>query len=564
MKKFFVFALLFTASLVHAQTAALPIYACVLPGTQALVSGLKSSNYQYGIIPSCTVTVYLSGTTTIATTSPMTPRTANLDGSIPPIYAATGVAYDVKLSGGGGNANCTTAPNCYTTPVTLTGVIVGGGGGDMVTSPNSTLNVGGSSTNTTLDINLAKTNTWTGIQTFQQYVAITQTSGSQFLLMGNQDSTGANNPAMLRAVNGNFCFGHGSSWSGSGGTFTCNVYMTNSGGVSLGTDAASSTDPGAGNVLSSGYADFAGGYKVGGSPFGTVNLSHWTDAGIANGNCPVWNSSTSKWTPGSCGSVYTLPIASFSTLGGVKPDGTSCTVNATTGILTCEGSGGGYPGVTTDGSDGLLVAGAVSPGTSPYCDIRSMGYVPGVSSSIDPYFQACLNTLDSAPAGAAGLIRVEGGHWNYPLPCQGANCTLSTPIGYSASQPFNVLLDGTFYINSTMAFGNGVSRISGAPGIQGGQFQRAWGPLIGGPPAKGTLGTAITTTNAAVTMALTYSDGSIANLPPGAAITIAANATVTGVTATRAGSIYGAGLATLTFPGAQRVPWYGANCKWLF
>jgi len=298
----------------------------------------------------------------------------------------------------------------------------------------------------------------------------------------------------------------------------------------------------------------ASGYKVGGSAFGTVNLADWTDSGVANGLCPVWNSGTSKWTPGSCGSSYTLPIATSSTLGGVKPDGTSCTVNATTGILTCEGSGGGYPGVTTDGSDGLLVAGAVSSGTSPYCDIRSMGYVPGVSASIDPYFQACLNTLDSAPAGAAGLIRVEGGHWNYPLPCQGANCTLSTPIGYNASQPFNVLLDGTFYINSTMAFGNGVSRISGAPGIQGGQFQRAWGPLIGGPPAKGNLGTAITTTNAAVTMALTYSNGSIANLPPGAAITIAANATVTGVTATRAGSIYGAGLATLTFPGAQRVP----------
>jgi hypothetical protein len=44
-----------------------------------------------------------------------------------------------------------------------------------------------------------------------------------------------------------------------------------------------------------------------------------------------------------CGSggTYSLPIATTSTLGGVKPDGTSCTVNGTTGVLTCIGTGGG-------------------------------------------------------------------------------------------------------------------------------------------------------------------------------------------------------------------------------
>ena len=222
MKKFFVFALLFTASLVHAQTAALPIYACVLPGTQALVSGLKSSNYQYGIIPSCTVTVYLSGTTTIATTSPMTPRTANLDGSIPPIYAATGVAYDVKLSGGGGNANCTTAPNCYTTPVTLTGVIVGGGGG------------GGG----------IPWPTFTGLAKY----------------------------------------GGSSSW----------VTPT--------------------------YADVVALF-TGGPCIGYLK---------SDGTCSI---------PGG----YTLPIATTSILGGVKPDGTTTTVNPITGVLTAIGSGGSSP-----------------------------------------------------------------------------------------------------------------------------------------------------------------------------------------------------------------------------
>jgi len=108
--------------LAHGQTAALPIYACTLPGVQALVSGISSTNYLYGIIRSCKVTVYLTGTTTIARTTPQSPFTANTTGSIPPIYAPTSTCYDVVLSGG-------IAPNNYPTPVTLTDVCPGGGGG---------------------------------------------------------------------------------------------------------------------------------------------------------------------------------------------------------------------------------------------------------------------------------------------------------------------------------------------------------------------------------------------------------------------------------------------------
>ena len=42
----------------------------------------------------------------------------------------------------------------------------GGGGGDTITSPGSTLTVGGTPTNTTLDLNLGHANTWTVAQTF--------------------------------------------------------------------------------------------------------------------------------------------------------------------------------------------------------------------------------------------------------------------------------------------------------------------------------------------------------------------------------------------------------------
>jgi hypothetical protein len=44
---------------------------------------------------------------------------------------------------------------------------IGGGGGDNITSPNSTMTIGGSSTNTTIDINLANANTWLTTETFR-------------------------------------------------------------------------------------------------------------------------------------------------------------------------------------------------------------------------------------------------------------------------------------------------------------------------------------------------------------------------------------------------------------
>ena len=114
----FSFFLVFSSLLVQAQTAVLPVYACTLPGTQALVSGMKSTNYQMGVIRSCTVTVYLTGTTTLATSSPQSPFTANTNGSIPPIYVAVNRGYDVVLSGG-------ISPNTYPSPVTLTGLYPG-------------------------------------------------------------------------------------------------------------------------------------------------------------------------------------------------------------------------------------------------------------------------------------------------------------------------------------------------------------------------------------------------------------------------------------------------------
>ena len=129
MKKWL--ALLFIACLTSvgaaAQNGAINGY-CVQGATQASTSGSPSSNYLQGVVPTCTITVYLTGTTTLATIysdvsgTPLTnPFNSAFSGQWL-FYAAEGQAYDVLLSGG-------TYPNIYTIPVTLTGLFSGGSGG---------------------------------------------------------------------------------------------------------------------------------------------------------------------------------------------------------------------------------------------------------------------------------------------------------------------------------------------------------------------------------------------------------------------------------------------------
>jgi hypothetical protein len=59
--------------------------------------------------------------------------------------------------------------------------------------------------------------------------------------------------------------------------------------------------------------------------YSTGNLGDWTDAGIANGYIPEWNSSTGKWTP------HSAPSGSFSAGGDLAG---SSTVQEVTGLLS--------------------------------------------------------------------------------------------------------------------------------------------------------------------------------------------------------------------------------------
>lgn len=131
MKKHLAFLSLLMALPAVAQQSAFN-GTCLQGGVPAVTSGAKSSNYLNGIIPHCSVTVYLTGTLTKATittdgSTPLSnPFFATTLGSAAPgqwlFYAADGVGYDVVMSGG-------IPPNTYVTPVTLTDVKNGGGGG---------------------------------------------------------------------------------------------------------------------------------------------------------------------------------------------------------------------------------------------------------------------------------------------------------------------------------------------------------------------------------------------------------------------------------------------------
>lgn len=122
VKKLLLLALLFLPTAALAQIGAFNGF-CDRGGVPAVTQGLKSSNNLQGDIPSCTVTVYLTGTTTLAKiyadssgTALANPFTANNLASVAPgkwlFWAAVNSAYDIIGSGG-------IAPNVYPAPVPL-------------------------------------------------------------------------------------------------------------------------------------------------------------------------------------------------------------------------------------------------------------------------------------------------------------------------------------------------------------------------------------------------------------------------------------------------------------
>lgn len=164
MRKFlYILTLTLMPVLAHAQN--FPFQStCTVGNTKANVSGIQSVNTLQGSYPQCTVSVFLTGTTTLATifsnssgTSLSNPFTASIDGSYI-FYTAAG-SYDVTMSGGlnGG----------FPVPKTLTDVTVSGpssGGGvnpSSIPQPIAFYRVPGSLVSPTVSGSSVNNMTWT-------------------------------------------------------------------------------------------------------------------------------------------------------------------------------------------------------------------------------------------------------------------------------------------------------------------------------------------------------------------------------------------------------------------
>ena len=186
------------------------------------------------------------------------------------------------------------------------------------------------------------------------------------------------------------------------------------------------------------------------------------------------------------------------------------------------------------------------PSVTPVCDPRTQGMVVDGATPIDSAVQACVNLVNSKsggtgivllPCALANSVENPGCFWNDPA-------ALTQPPGGGGVK---FVLQGTLGLGSTLVapywenwFGDG--------GGGGNQFQKGLDGVVAtirGPTVNGTIGTAITTApSTAVTVTPTFTNGSIANLPPGSAITIAGTTSST-ATATRT-ALFGYGKVVLT------------------
>ena len=218
------------------------------------------------------------------------------------------------------------------------------------------------------------------------------------------------------------------------------------------------------------------------------------------------------------------------------------------------------PGVASDGNNGIKVTGNVAagesiPATSPYVDIRAHGAVLDNATPIDSALQAAINSYQYQQGHSATIL----------LPCAGSNGSstsgngcyldnpslLTMPSGYGAAYKF--IIQGNLRVGSTLVAPSWENWYSESGGF-GNQFQTGDVPAsIEGPTVNGTLGTAVTTPGTAVTIAPTFTNGNIAHLPAGSAITIAGVVSST-ATAVRTTAGNGYGQTVLTLASAIRIP----------
>lgn len=209
--------------------------------------------------------------------------------------------------------------------------------------------------------------------------------------------------------------------------------------------------------------------------------------------------------------------------------------SAGTGAVTINATGGGgsYPGVTTDGANGLVVTGKVEaanllPKFTPWADVRAFGGTSTCNGSTDDTaaFQAAVTAL-----GVAGGVL-------YAPNCYVANPQAITWPNYgSVVGSLVIKIQGTLKVGATFPAHDYVDFV-GEGGAQGNQF---WsGPLgaIQGPTTVGTLGTTVSAGSQ------TFAPSTMSGIYPGTTLTIAEQTTCAISSISRANNVVTATFAS--------------------
>ena len=212
------------------------------------------------------------------------------------------------------------------------------------------------------------------------------------------------------------------------------------------------------------------------------------------------------------------------------------------------------PGVASDGNNGIAVTGNVKaaeaiPALSPVCDIRSQGAVINNATPIDSAVQACVNLINST-YGATGTVLLPCGGIGGGPGCYWAN---PSALAISPAGEVKFVLQGGVQVGSTLVAPYW-EQWQGDSGTETNAFQTGGGAgMIFGPTVNGTIGSAVSTApSTQVTITPTFTNGSIANLPPGSAITIAGTTSSTATAARTAH--FGDGQVVLSLSSAIRIP----------
>lgn len=205
-------------------------------------------------------------------------------------------------------------------------------------------------------------------------------------------------------------------------------------------------------------------YQVNGSPFGTSNLADWTNSGVANGNVPVWNSGTGKWTPGSASGAFSGGLgASYQDVTEIAAPSNPASgndrlyTNSSTHLLACLTSSGGS---CLPSGGGMVYPGSgigVSTGSAWGTSLTKFGSAAGLGTTTDPGTTAEVPMVSDGSHGekpsASGALGTGAFVSAYILP----TATSSTLGG--------VKPDGTSILNASGVISATPASIGAAPAV---------------------------------------------------------------------------------------------------